>query len=87
MLKFFRYRDDEDKHEVTRDEALRSLLSTFRDSDLTRDWLTVVNRIPYRFGTITVEDAEPGRPNMVLMPGYSYSTPAGAEYDGQGNRI
>lgn len=87
MLKFFVYHEPDDKHEVTREEAIRSLLSTFRDSDLTHDWLTVVNRIPYRFGTITVEDAEAGRPNKVLMPGLAYQVPAGSEYDGQGNRI
>ena len=87
MLKFFRKRDGEDREEVTYEEALKSLLTTYKDNDLTRDMLTVVNRILYRYGTISVEDHISPIDHLVYMAGYFNASPEGVEYDDDGNRV
>ena len=86
-LRYFRKRAGEDgRSEITYYEALRSLLTTYRDNDMTRDMLLTANRIPYRFGEITVHEIYNGR-ELALMPGLSNMAPMDAEYDDNGNRI
>lgn len=90
MLKYYRIPHDtrfalpDDGNEVDYDEALRVLLSVWRDCDMVRDFLTIPNVIPCRFSTIYVEDTES---HKVPMPGAVYLIPAGAEYDDNGNRV
>lgn len=58
MLKFLRQRIGEmDYTEVSYDEALKSLLTTYKDNDITRDMLDTTGSIPYRFGEILVTEA------------------------------
>lgn len=53
---YFRQRVGEaERSEVSYDEALHSLLSTYIDNHITRDMLTTVGVIPYRFGEVFVE--------------------------------
>ena len=55
MLTFLRQRVDEDRYtQVTKEEALLSLLTTYKDNDITRDMLNHPGSIPYRFGEIIV---------------------------------
>lgn len=58
MLKFSRQRVGEmDYTEISYDEALKSLLTTYKDNDITRDMLNTAGSIPYRFGEIVVTEA------------------------------
>ena len=90
MLKYYRIPHDtrfpaaEDGEEVTYDEALKVLLTVWRDCDMTRDFLTIPNVIPCRFSTIHVVDTDS---TMMPAPGATYLVPAGAEYDDTGKRI
>ena len=55
MLTFLRQRVGEDGYtEISKDEALSSLLTTYKDNDITRDMLNHPGSIPYRFGEIIV---------------------------------
>lgn len=55
MLTFLRQRVDEDGYtEISKEEALHSLLTTYNDNDITRDTLNHPGTIPYRFGEIIV---------------------------------
>lgn len=86
-LKYFkRYYDKEERKEITYDEALDTLLTTYRDNDMTRDMLSTVNNIQCRFSTVYVEDHSTKIP-MVLMSGLWNMLPDGIEYDDNGNRI
>ena len=58
MLQFLRQRIGEmDYTEVSYEEALKSLLTTYKDNDITRDMLNTTGSIPYRFGEILVTEA------------------------------
>lgn len=72
--------------EVTYEEALRTVLGSFRDNDMTRDMLTIPNNIFCAFSYIYVED-DTTTPHMVLMSGLWNMLPEDAEYDDDGNRI
>ena len=83
MLEFRRkYHDEKDWETIDHDEALNTLLTTFKDNDMTRDMLTVPNWIPCRFATIQVK-----KDGMVLMPGLSCALPPENRYDDNGNRL
>lgn len=85
MLKFYRkYKDEMVETEVTKDEALTTLLSTFRDNDMTRDMLTIQNYIQCRFAFIRVDD--PDNP-MKPIPGFWNRLPEDKSYDRDGNRL
>lgn len=75
---------------ITHEQALVKVLGTYRDNDMTRDMLKVVNRIelPYCYIEVVGEwiIAGEARPR-VLMAGLSNMLPDGAEYDEDGNRI
>ena len=79
MLRYYkRFKDEEFEREVTHEEALRTLLKTYRDNDMTRDMLTVQNYIETRFSFIRVDDPEnPLKP----MPGLWNLLPDDAVYD------
>lgn len=74
------------KVEITHEEALRTLLSTYRDNDMTRDMLTIPNNILCRYSTVYVEDDSSGM-TMVLMSGLFNQLPMNTDYDEDGNRI
>lgn len=79
MLKYYKRMKDEDTEvEISYDEALRTLLGTWRDTDLTRDMLTIQNYIECQFSWIRVDD-----PNTTMkpIPGMWNLAPADAEYD------
>ena len=58
MFTFLRQRVDENGYtEVSKDEALHSLLTTYKDNQITRDMLNTAGTIPYRFGEIIVKEA------------------------------
>lgn len=79
MLKYYKRMKDEDKEqEITYDEALRTLLGTWRDSDLTRDMLTIQNYIECRCSWIRVDDPST---TMKPIPGLWNLAPADIQYD------
>ena len=79
MLRYYkRFKDGEAEHEITRDEALKILLGTYRDNDMTRDMLTVQNYIETRWSFIRVDDPES---ELKPMPGLWNLLPDGVEYD------
>lgn len=87
-LKYFkRYHTDDGRKEITYEQALDTLLTTYRDNDMTRDMLTIPNNIICRFSTVYVEDHPENGMVMVLMAGLQNNLPMGAEYDEEGNRI
>ena len=70
--------------EVAYSDALRSVLGTYRDNDMSRDMLTIVNRIQCRFCDVLVKDEH--KPELTLMPGYYNTLPMQYRYDEDGNR-
>ena len=87
MLHFFKtIKPDGRRVEVSYDEALRSLLGTYRDNDMTRDMLTIPNRIDCRYSVISVVDGE-GVSSRGIMAGLYNLLPMGAEYDDNGSRL
>lgn len=86
-LKYFKqYHGEPERHEIGHDEALRTLLTTFRDNDMTKDMLTIPNNIKCHYSDVYVEDHS-GKIAMVLMSGLWNDLPMDAEYDDDGNRI
>ena len=77
-----------DPVEVSCEEALRTVLGVYRDCDMSRDMLTVTNRIRTKFCDVLVEDetkAVNGK-CLVLMAGYYNALPMQYRYDEDGNR-
>ena len=90
MAKLFYFKQtkpDGRRMQVTYDEAYNSLLGTYRDSDMTRDMLTIPNNIICRYSTIYVEDHSNPKMPIVLMSGLFNQLPMEYEYDDDGNRI
>ena len=73
--------------EITREEAYDTLLTTWKDSDMTRDMLTIVNRIYCRFSTVEVVDRREDGSVKTLMPGLRNLLPMGVEYGIDCNRV
>lgn len=82
MMKFYRvdYATEERK-EITREKALDIVLGTFRDCDMTRDMLTLPNRIKCQYSQIDVESVDEAGRVMVAMPGCYNLVPIDARYD------
>ena len=74
---------NDDGKEITYDEALNILLTTYRDNDMTRDMLTLPNRIMCRFSTIDVKDGS----GLIPMAGLYNLLPNDMDYDDDGNRV
>ncbi len=90
-MKYYKiYGDSKDGNEVevSYEDALRSVLGTYRDNDMSRDMLTITNRIRCKFCEVVVEDETKrvGGVRMALMPGYYNALPAQYRYDDEGNR-
>lgn len=86
-LKYFkRMHGDSHREEITHEQALKTLLGTYRANDMTRDMLTIPNNIYCRYSTVYVEDHS-GKMAMVLMAGLMNDLPMDAQYDDEGNRL
>lgn len=86
MLYFKQYKTREARKQITEEEALKTLLSTYHDNDMTRDMLTIPNRIACVFSTVEVED-DSTTPHMVAAAGVYNLLPMDAVYDDDGNRV
>ena len=82
MQYFKEYNGVSEKVRISRSDALRSLLTTYRDNDMTRDMLTIPNRILTKFCTIHVKSDD----GMIAIPGMYNLLPDDAEYDEGGKR-
>ena len=82
-MKYFRqYYNDTEKKEIGYEEALNLVLGSYKDNDMTRDMLTIPNRINLMFGsTLTVENDD----GMVLAAGLYNQIPNEFGYDDEGN--
>ena len=60
-----RYRESGEWKDITYEEALQTLLGTWKDNEMTRSMLTIANNIQCRYSDIFVEDDK----GMVLMSG------------------
>ena len=79
MLKYYKkYKDSHEEKEITYDEALKTLLGTWRDTDLTRDMLTIQNWIECQYSWIRVDDPDS---KVKPIPGLWNLYPDGAVYD------
>ena len=88
MLKYEKhFKDGSGSFEITYEEALKTVLGTYRDCDITRDMLTIVNTINTRYSWIYVSEVTDDGMEMCLMPGLFNFTPEGVRYDDDGNRI
>lgn len=86
MLKYFRNVDG-NRQEISYDEALNILLGTWKDNDMTRDMLTIPNRIQCMFSYVDVEDHKGGNEIMVLMAGCYNILPPDVTYDDNGMHV
>lgn len=71
--------------DITYEDALYTLLGAWRDCDMTRDMLSIVNRIRCMYATIEVYEDDNGI-TKVLMAGLCNLVPMDVEYDDNGNR-
>ena len=79
--------DDPDyKKELTYDEALDTMLSTWKDNDMTRDMLSIVNSIQLKLGFWLQVSKDDKWGKRVLMEGLWNMLPDGVAYDENGNR-
>ena len=86
-LMFIKYpKDGSEKREITISEALEVVFGSYGDTDMSRDMLSIPNRIPCRFSVIEVADVTNGH-KLVPMAGLEFLVPDGAEYDENGNRL
>ena len=86
-MKYYKKFANEERFEIDYDTALETLLTTYRNNDMTRDMLTIPNNIQCRFSTVYVEDDSNPKMPMVLMAGLFNQLPMDTEYDEDGNRI
>lgn len=86
-MKYFRcdYISGE-QQEISYDRALDILLTTWKDTEMTRDMLTIPNNIQCRYSYVVVKDDSTQIPKCA-MPGLINLVPMGAEYDENGKRI
>lgn len=89
MMNFFLEHYDEDKRDwinkgITYDDALDMALGVYRDNDMTRDMLTIPNRIRLNTSCYIVVKGEHG---VTALDGIINLLPKGVGYDDDGNRI
>ena len=82
-----KYHGKNEWKDITYEEAYDTLLTTFKDSDMTRDMLTIVNRIECRFSTVEVRDVREDGSVKTLIAGLHNLFPMDAEYDDNCNRV
>lgn len=86
LFYFKQYKDGRERIAIDYPTALDTLLTTYRDNDMTRDMLTIPNRIMCIFSTVEVEEKVDGK-NRVLMAGLCNMLPMDVEYDENNNHI
>lgn len=87
-LKYYWHSDDANIRgdrgtEISYEKALDICLGTWRDNDMTRDMLSIPNRIGCQYGYITSQSED----GMVLMAGLWNIVPMRIEYDKNGNHV
>lgn len=82
----FAFDDPNYKKELSYDEALDVMLSTYKDCDVTRDMLTIGNNIQLKLGFWMQIGEEINGHKMVRMAGLWNMLPDGVAYDDEGNR-
>lgn len=88
MLKYYRTAKGSDlNEEITYEKALDIVLGSYRNNDMSRDMLTLPNRIPCQFSDVIVEDHKENGMVMVLKVGMYGALPDGIDYDDAGNRL
>ena len=76
------------KKVLTYEEALDTMLSVYKDTDMTRDMLTISNNIQLKLGFwLSVAKVYPDGDRRVLMAGLWNMLPDGVAYDDNCNRI
>ena len=81
------YDDSNYKKELSYDEALDAMLSSYKDNDMTRDMLSTPNNIRLNFGFwLQVSEEVDEHTKKVLMAGLWNMLPNGVGYDDNGNR-
>lgn len=87
-LKYYkRYHTGGERLEISYEQALNTLLNSYKDNDMTRDMLTIPNNIMCQFSWVYVEEVTDTGMTMVLMSWLQNELPMGVEYDEEGNRI
>lgn len=87
MLRYYKtMHGEKQKEEISYEKALNILLGSFRDNDMTRDMLTIANRIQCMYSTIEVVEVD-GNREFVLMAGLYNQLPMDIKYDDNGNHI
>lgn len=88
MLKYYRKgKESGQKEEITYQKALDIVLSSYRDNDMSRDMLTLPNRIMCRYSEVIVEDDQGNGNIRVLMAGLCNMLPDDVEYNDDGMRL
>ena len=88
MLKYYRKGADEKEFkEISYEKALDIMLGSWKDSDMTRDMLSIPNWIRCRFSEIQVKEVDENGRAKCLMPGYWNMIPDDIVYDVNCNRI
>ena len=90
MLKYYRQpliKDPPDWMRISYEKALDILLGTYKDSDMTRDMLTIPNRIHCHFSEVIVIDFISDIEIIAPADGEYNLLPKGIAYDDDCNRI
>ena len=83
-MKYFRIsKESGAREEITQEKALDIVLGTYKDCDMTRDMLTIPNRIDCRYSFIETQTDD----GKVLMPGLWNMTPEEYCYDDNCMRV
>lgn len=88
MLRYYkgiwRNNGSTEEKEVSYETAYYTLLGTWKDTDITRDMLTIQNYIECDYSYIRVDDPDS---ELKPMPGLRNLTPEGVVYDDAGKRV
>lgn len=76
------FKDGSGERSLTYEKARDIVLGTYRDCDLTRDWLTRANNVDCVYSWVHVQSG-----GLALMAGLFNFVPEGFNYDDDGNRI
>ena len=83
----YAFDDSSYKKELSYDEALNAMLSSYKDCDMTKDMLTLPNNIRLNFGFwLGVSEYIDEHSHTCLMAGLWNMLPNGVAYDDEGNR-
>lgn len=87
-MKFFaEVRGTNERYEISEEKALDKVLSTYRDTDAVRDWLTIPNCITCASQNVYVLSGEDDGWTFDTLLLAGTRAPEGVEYDDDFNRI